>query len=670
MSFTSAEWQEALARMASARSAPTYMPAALLVALDMLEDGPAAEIRFEPLDERFRALMQAVDPAGADRAWEPFYHLSTSASIWTLRLGSDEASFPSGRPKGRSGLVKRADRARFVPELAAALADEDGREAVRQEIYALLERDGGPSTKLAEVHQGRRDVLGAIAEFDRLGRDSFLERYGFRRARRYFLVHDGEQYDSKAIWGVAVGLGPADFSGGQEHAVRALRELGFEVEGPAESAEPQAPKGRRAWIFQGNPDAFDVDGYLAAGLPRITWTVRQHAQEIEPGDTVYLWRAGGKSRARAGIVAEAVVDSEPWDGPDHQEAAPYWRAGDSTQSETRVWLRVRRVASTREVIKRGWLKDDPVCGDLLILRQAAGTNFAVSPHHAERLRRLWRRTGRDWSRAESIAALRVYHQLYGSPISKAADSPVAALALLVGRAVGGAYNKVLNFRSLDPRDERAGLPAVGQTDRDVWAEFFDATTQAVRADALGAEYARLWGAGEAELEDAAEALEAAGEFDPTSIEDGRERVLAAIVRRQGQPAFRKALMAAYGGRCAITGCDAPEALEAAHIVPYMGEATNTVQNGLLLRADLHTLFDRGLMGVDPKLLTVVITHGLRGTCYEELEGKDLELPEDEQQWPSEEALLQRRLNAIPCWAPAGAPFVLAPPDKNDRISTR
>lgn len=90
------------------------------------------------------------------------------------------------------------------------------------------------------------------------------------------------------------------------------------------------------------------------------------------------------------------------------------------------------------------------------------------------------------------------------------------------------------------------------------------------------------------------AMESRG-FDASSIVDARERVLGQIVRRRGQQEFREKLLVAYEGRCAITGCDAIEALEAAHIVPYLGTETNHVQNGLLLRADIHTLFDLGCL---------------------------------------------------------------------------
>ncbi len=50
-------------------------------------------------------------------------------------------------------------------------------------------------------------------------------------------------------------------------------------------------------------------------------------------------------------------------------------------------------------------------------------------------------------------------------------------------------------------------------------------------------------------------------------------------------------MDAYGGRCAVTNCDIEDVLEAAHISPYNGPSTDQVYNGLLLRTDIHTLFD-------------------------------------------------------------------------------
>ena len=60
-------------------------------------------------------------------------------------------------------------------------------------------------------------------------------------------------------------------------------------------------------------------------------------------------------------------------------------------------------------------------------------------------------------------------------------------------------------------------------------------------------------------------LENSGTFSPSDVTDARRRTMAAIVQRRGQRTFREALMRAYGGRCAITGCTIAEILEAAHI---------------------------------------------------------------------------------------------------------
>jgi 5-methylcytosine-specific restriction protein A len=83
----------------------------------------------------------------------------------------------------------------------------------------------------------RDAVLQAIGEYDRLGQEGFLERYGFDRARQYLLVHEGKGYDSKAIVGAAHGFLPGErplaageFSGGEATVGRLLRRLGFTVQ--------------------------------------------------------------------------------------------------------------------------------------------------------------------------------------------------------------------------------------------------------------------------------------------------------------------------------------------------------------------------------------------------------------------------------------------------------
>lgn len=129
-----------------------------------------------------------------------------------------------------------------------------------------------------------------------------------------------------------------------------------------------------------------------------------------------------------------------------------------------------------------------------------------------------------------------------------------------------------------------------------------------------------------------------GVFDPKNTSDGRERTLAAIVRRRGQPEFRRQLLAIYSARCIITGSDAEPALEAAHITPYRGVETNHPSNGLLLRADIHTLFDLKLLTIEPSTATVLLAPSLLSSSYAALHGTKLALPATERGGPSREAL--------------------------------
>ena len=109
---------------------------------------------------------------------------------------------------------------------------------------------------------------------------------------------------------------------------------------------------------------------------------------------------------------------------------------------------------------------------------------------------------------------------------------------------------------------------------------------------------------------------------PEDLADARRRVQAEVVRRQGQGRFRDGLRRAHGDCCAATGNAPPEVLEAAHVDPYLGPQSNRPDNGLLLRADIHTLFDLHLLAIDQKRRWVV-SPLLKGTEYARLSGQRL-----------------------------------------------
>lgn len=87
--------------------------------------------------------------------------------------------------------------------------------------------------------------------------------------------------------------------------------------------------------------------------------------------------------------------------------------------------------------------------------------------------------------------------------------------------------------------------------------------------------------------------------DETQDEPRRDAPRYLVKGRLGQGAFRVLVTDAYQRRCAITGERTLPVLEAAHIKPYASEGPNLTQNGLLLRSDLHKLFDIGYLTVTP-----------------------------------------------------------------------
>ena len=382
--------------------------------------------------------------------------------------------------------------------------------------------------------QNPRSVLDAVAEFKRIGRDAFLGKYGFGKAREYYLLVDGERFDSKAILGAAHGyefpnLGPLphhQFSGGAATVERKLREFGFTVE----------------HVQGGNVGSVSASesGQLASSLLR--------AGAIYSREELKQILATQDATINTGVFRPAGFDS--------------------------VLLFV-----TKEKTKDRVQFVDRMDGDILYWQgQSKGRTDPLIIEH----------------RPQGLELLVFYRE-------KKYEHPGA------GFRFEGRYSYVSHTGS-EPAD------FVLKREMD-------------------------------EVGEAAAEAEAVGAFDPTNPEDARKRLMAAIVRRQGQPTFRRGLLRAYCGQCAISGCQIVEVLEAAHIVPYRGAHTNDVRNGLLLRADLHTLFDLGLIAIDAKSKTVIVALPLRVTDYGLFHGKAIRLPAANADHPSAEALDLHRIAA-------------------------
>jgi hypothetical protein len=364
----------------------------------------------------------------------------------------------------------------------------------------------------------------------------------------------------------------------------------------------------QTWIFQGNPDDYDIDGYLASRPSQVVWLVTRYASEIAPGDRVFLWRNQGQAKAVAGIIAETIVSEAPTLRDEDSEGVAFWRETSerATAPQIRAVLHLVRVASSREVLRRDWMQDDPILKDLPNLKMQAGTNYKLSREQADRLDALWSRTGRDWSRDEAVAGLWAYDQTYGRAVSKLSNSPVADVALRTGRAVSGVYAKVMNFRSLDPRVPGQGMSGAGRADRLVWAEFFDERGSVLRTNELNEEFNRIWGSEQSSAD--AKIVAQAVQIEAERLEDQDLALLLAKyaarpnlrLRPSARPLQtrsydRDPLVIAIGKkradhRCEVPCCKHPEFetadgtryVEIHHIIPLADGGADTIENVVCL----------------------------------------------------------------------------------------
>lgn len=127
------------------------------------------------------------------------------------------------------------------------------------------------------------------------------------------------------------------------------------------------------------------------------------------------------------------------------------------------------------------------------------------------------------------------------------------------------------------------------------------------------------------------------EFINNQKEEDLEYTLQKVKKRLRQSKFRKELLIAYDNTCAITGSIVAPLLEAAHIQPYNGAHTSVVKNGILLRSDIHDLFDiyfggKRLLNISSDYI-VEVHSSLKGSEYWEYDGKKINLPKNEKDHP-------------------------------------
>lgn len=136
-------------------------------------------------------------------------------------------------------------------------------------------------------------------------------------------------------------------------------------------------------------------------------------------------------------------------------------------------------------------------------------------------------------------------------------------------------------------------------------------------------------------------------FDPHDFDgDGNNEVgrlnrRGNVASRPDQEKFSARIRQAYQGKCAFTGCTTAEAVEAAHIKVEKGRDDNNLRNGILLRADVHALFDEGLIALTLDGNRVEISSRLSDITYDFLRTREVAQPRNE--GPSEENIRHHRL---------------------------
>jgi len=214
----------------------------------------------------------------------------------------------------------------------------------------------------------------AINEFDELGRQAFLDKYGFDEAKTYYLLHEGRLYDSKAIVGVAHGYehpeaGPlraSDFSGGEATVEKKLEELGYEV-----YKRSKDDRARDYWAFAANPDRYQIREAISK-LDEDLWAIGN--SKVKFGDRVIVWQTLDEKKRR-GIVSLGEVRSYPETLSD--ENNPFWTSDeDGEEKIPRVWLRY--VQNELFPIWLGDTKFDHLLEDLSVVKARGGTVFHVT----------------------------------------------------------------------------------------------------------------------------------------------------------------------------------------------------------------------------------------------------------------------------------------------------
>ena len=140
------------------------------------------------------------------------------------------------------------------------------------------------------------------------------------------------------------------------------------------------------WIFQGNPNFFDITGYLRA-RSNIVWEARQKRELMAAGDIVYMWRADGGKPGTGGVIARGTIITAPQliDDIDAEEFYPPAHKAKAHIQTWRVKIHIDSLHLNEPALPRVKARNDSVLSEMLILKVSVMTNYLLNPGEANRV---------------------------------------------------------------------------------------------------------------------------------------------------------------------------------------------------------------------------------------------------------------------------------------------
>ncbi|MEU6269249.1 HNH endonuclease [Saccharopolyspora shandongensis] len=480
-------------------------------------------------------------------------------------------------------------------------------------------------------------VRAAVSEHDELGLASFCRRYGFDRGREYVITADGRRYGTKVIFAAAHGLLPGrapllPHEVAEDEFVNAA----FEREGFAVS-ELRPPTWTRAelvlacsLLFKNGKKALRATDQQVKELSALLQRLPLHAPEDRGRqfrsansvqrklyDLMTRLPSYAKAETRAGqldrVVLQAFLDDEE---AMHDEAVAIRAAHTVPKAWAMFSSEERKYGGNTgydDVLGVQYVYDNKVSnyrrvevGDLVVIRDVAEV------HGVGRIHRIEQQAGVtksqlvcpkcDSGRFDERKVQRPGYRCRTATCLTEFDEPKKKFVEVTQFvAFYGGFWRPLDG-AIEPSDLKSAL--LDKADQNAIRSVDPHKLQAMLSE-LSVQLPPTPSRG--------------GGTKRSPLRGGRRQATTKV--RNGQGTFRKELLKKYGAVCAVTGACPVEVLQAAHLKGFAEHETHELDEGVLLRADVHLLFDNGLLTVDPESWRVVLAPSLDDFhVYAELAG--------------------------------------------------